>query len=81
MQLRRLAGVLITEGPAPVDQDPLHRQMRIVDHRPQPAHPGADQSDRVGVGSVGLAALPGREHPRPSRQLRRHVHHLLTIDE
>jgi hypothetical protein len=37
-----------------------------------------DQSDRVGIGVVGLAALTGGEHPHSGRQLRRHTHHLLS---
>jgi hypothetical protein len=32
----------------------------------------------VGVGGVGLAALAGREHPRPGRQLGRDVDDLLA---
>ena len=46
--------------------------------RPAAADPGCAAptiSDRVRVGGVGLAALPGGEHPRPRRQLRRHIHH------
>ena len=46
-----------------------------------PAHPGADQRDGVRVGGVGLAALPGGEHPRPGRQLRRHVDDLLAVGQ
>ena len=66
---------------AAVDQDPQHRELLVVDHRPQPAHPGPDQRHRVRVGGVGLAALTGREDPRPCRELRRHVDDLLADGE
>ena len=46
-----------------------------------PAHPGADQGDGVGVGGVGLAALPGGEHPRPRGQLRWDVDDGLAVGE
>jgi hypothetical protein len=35
----------------------------------------------VGVGSVGFAALPRGEHPRPGGQLRRHVDDLFAVGE
>jgi hypothetical protein len=35
----------------------------------------------VRVGSVGLAALPGGEDPRPRGQLRRHVNDLFAVGE
>ena len=78
VQLADHPGVVLTQRPAPVDQHPQHRELLVVDHRSQPGHPGPDQGDRVGVGGVGLAALTGREHPRPGRQLRRHVDDLLA---
>jgi len=43
--------------------------------------PGADQSDRVRVGGVGLAALAGGEHAHLRQQRRRHVHYLLSVSE
>jgi hypothetical protein len=63
VQLGDLAGVLLTQRPSSVDQDPQHGKLRVVDHWSQTGHPGADQSDGVRVGGVGLAALPGSEHP------------------
>ncbi len=36
---------------------------------------------RVRVDGIGFAALAGVEHPRPRRQLRRHVDHGLTIGD
>jgi hypothetical protein len=49
----------------------------IINDRPQPGHAGADQSDRMRVGGVGLAALPGGEHASSRGQLRWHVDDLL----
>ena len=81
MQLGDHPGVVITEGAAAVDQDPQHRELLIVNDRPQPTHPGADQRHRVRVGGVGFAALTGGEHPGARGQFRWHVDHLLTIGE
>jgi len=81
VQLRDHPGVVRTERPAPVGQDPQHRELLVVDDRTQAGHQGPDKSDRVRVGGVGLAALPGGEHPHPRRQLRWHVHHLLAVGQ
>ena len=81
VQLADLAGVLLPDRAAPVHQQLQHLELLIGDHRTQPRHAGSDQSDRVGIGRIGLAALPGREHPRPSRQLGRHVHDVLAVGE
>ena len=81
VQLADLAGVLLADRAAPVDQQLQHLELLVGDDRAQPGHPGADQRDRVRVGGVGLAALPGREHPRPRGQLRRHVHDVLAVGE
>ena len=81
VQLGDHPGVVLAQGAAPVDQDPQHRQLLVVDHRPQPGHPGADQRDGVRVGGVGLAALPGGEDPRPGGQLRRDVDDLLAVGQ
>jgi hypothetical protein len=62
MQLVDLVRVLLADGATPVDQDPQHLPPVVADHGPQPGHPGPDERDRVCVGGVGLAALPGREH-------------------
>jgi hypothetical protein len=48
--------VVLTERPAAVDQDPQHRELLVVDHRPKPDHPGGDQRDGVGVGAEPTAA-------------------------
>jgi hypothetical protein len=74
-------GVVLTQPPAAVDQDPQHGKLLVVDHRPQPAHPGADQGDAMSVGGVGLATLTGGEHSGPRRQLRRLVDDLLAVGE
>jgi hypothetical protein len=63
VQLVDRPGVVLTERAAALEQDPQDRELLVVDHRSQPAHPGTDQGNGVGVGGVGLAALPGREHP------------------
>lgn len=55
--------MVLTQGAAPVDQDPQHRQLLVVDHRTQTGHPGADQGDGVGVGGVGPTTLASGEHP------------------
>ncbi len=64
-----------------VDQDPQHGELFVVDHRPQPAHPGADQRDGVRVGGIGLAALAGGEDPCPRGQLRRDIDHALAFGQ
>jgi hypothetical protein len=74
-------GVVGAQGPAAVDQHPQHGELLVVDHRPQPGHPGPDQRDRMGVVGVGLAALPGPEHPGSCRQLRWYIHDLLVVIE
>ena len=84
MQLRDHAGVVLPERSAPVGQDPQDGELLVIDDRSQAGHPGADQCDGVrigGIGGIGLAALPGGEHADPSRQLRRHVHHLLALGQ
>jgi hypothetical protein len=58
-----------------------HRELLVIDHRPQAGHPSPDQGDRVRVGGVGLASLTGREHAGPRGQLRRHIHDLLPAGE
>ncbi len=79
VDLQHLAGVLVAEGAAPVDQHPQHSELLVVDDGPQPGHPGADQSDGVRVGGVGLAPLSRGEHPGPGRELRRDVDDLLAL--
>jgi hypothetical protein len=73
--------VILTQGTPPVSQDPQHRKLLVIDHRAQPGHPGRGQRHRVRVGGIGLAALPGGEHPHPRRQLGGHIDDLLTIGE
>ena len=67
MQLGDHPGVVLAQGPAPVDQHPQHGQLLVVDDRPQPGHPDPDQGDGVRVRGVGLAALPGGERRAPAR--------------
>ena len=73
--------VILAQGAPPVGQDPQHRKLLIVHNGPQPGHAGSGQRNRVRVGGVGLAALPGGEHPHPRRQLGGHIDDLLTIGE
>jgi hypothetical protein len=73
VQLGHHPGVVLTERAATVDQDPQQGEPLVIDHWTQPGHAGADQRDAVGVGGISLAALTGREHPRPGGQLRRDV--------
>jgi hypothetical protein len=56
--------MFLAERPTPVGEYAQHGELLVIDHRPQPGHPSADQCDRVRVGRVGLAPLPGGEHPR-----------------
>jgi len=73
MQLGHHPGVVLTQRPASVDQDPQDRELFVVDHRTKPGHPGPDQRHGVGIGDVGLASLTGRKHPDPRRELRRDI--------
>jgi hypothetical protein len=73
--------VVLTQGPPAIGQDRQHRELGVTGDRAQPPHAGGGQRDRVRVGGIGLAALPGSEHPRAGRQLGRHIHHLLTIGQ
>ena len=81
VQLRDHAGVVLAERSAPVGQDAQHGELLVVDDRAQAGHPGANQGDRVRVGGVGLAALPGGEDADPGGQLRGHVDDLLPVGE
>ena len=47
VQLGDHTGVILTERPAAVDQDPQQCEPLIVDHRSKTGQPGADQGDRV----------------------------------
>ena len=78
MQLAGHPGVIGTDPAATVDQQPQHLQRLVVDGLTQPAQPHPDQRDRVRVGLIGLASLAGGVDPHRCRQLRRHIHHLLT---
>ena len=68
---------------AAVDQQPQHHQVarRQSTCTQAAAVAQGDHHDRVRVGGVGLAALPGVEHPHPRGQLRRHVQHRLAVGE
>jgi hypothetical protein len=81
VDLGHLAGVLVTEGAAPVDQDPQDGKLLVIDDGSQAGHPGADQSHRVRVGGIGLAALSGGKHPGPGRQFRWNVDALLALTQ
>ena len=72
-------GVVLAQGAAPVDQHPQHRQLLVGDHGSQAGDPGRDQGHGVGVGGVGLAALPGGEDPHPRRELRWDVDDVLAV--
>ena len=77
VQLGDHPGVVLAQGPAPVRQDPQHRELSVIGDQAEPRHPGSGQRNRVRIGHIGLTALPGRKDPGPGRQLRRHVHDLL----
>ena len=67
---------------APVDQQPQRLELGVVGQHPQGL--GAHHGDRVGVVRVGLAVvacLRHVEHPRPGRELRWDVDHVLTVRE
>jgi len=81
VQLGSHPGVVLAQGAATVDQQTQHGQLLVIDHRPQPGHPGADQGDGVRVGGVGLAALTGGEGAHPRGQLRRDVDDLLAVGQ
>jgi hypothetical protein len=81
VQLADHPDVVLTQRPAPVSQDPQHHQLLVGDHRAQPRHAGGNQRDRVRIGGIGLAALAAGEHPRPGRQLGRHIHHTLAVSQ
>ena len=66
---------------APIGQQPQHHQLRIQAELAYSLVPQRDHHDGVRVDGIGLAALAGVEHPRPSGQLGRHVHHSLPVSE
>src|SRR4051794_21137615 len=79
MQLGDHARVVLAEGAATVDEQAQDRELLVVDNRPQPGHPGADQRHRVRIGRVGLSSLPRGEYPRSRRELRWDINDLLTV--
>ena len=81
VQLAHLHGVFLTDPAATIHQQPQDLDLLVGHDRPQAGHPDPDQGDRVGVGVVGLAALPGGVEPEPCRQLRRHVQHRLGVGD
>jgi hypothetical protein len=81
VQLGDHPGVVLAQRAASVDQDPQHRELLVVDHRPQSSHASADQGDGVGIGGVGLAALPGGEDPGAGGQLGWDVDDLLAVGQ
>jgi hypothetical protein len=60
--------VVLAQGATTIDQDSQHRELLVIDHRPQAGHPSPDQGDRVRVGGVRLwadAASNGRDQLDP----------------
>jgi hypothetical protein len=74
VQLGDHPGVVFAQRPAAVGQDPQHRQLLVIGDLAQPGHPGSGQGDRMRVGGVGLAALPGSKDPGAGGQPGRHIH-------
>ena len=64
-----------------VAQQPQHHQVRIGGQLPQSGVPQRDHDDRMRIGGIGLEPLAGARHPRPGRQLRRHIQHPLAVGE
>ena len=56
-----------------------HREPLVVDHRPQPGLTRTDPGNRVHVGGVDLATLPGREHPGPRPTASSDTDNFLTV--
>jgi hypothetical protein len=69
VQLGDHPGVVFAQRPAAAGQDPQHRQLLVIGDLAQAGHPGSGQGDRMRVGRVGLAALPGSEDAGAGRQL------------
>lgn len=79
MQPVHTAGVLGHQVVAVVaDQANYAAQVLSLDLPKTPMMLG-DQSNSRGVVDVGLAAVPGREQPGPSRQGGRHVDNVLAV--
>jgi hypothetical protein len=68
VQLGDHPGVVFAQRAAAVGQDPQHRELLVNDHPAQAGHPGRGQRHQMRVGGIGLAALPGGEHPGAGRQ-------------
>jgi NAD(P)-dependent dehydrogenase (short-subunit alcohol dehydrogenase family) len=81
MQLGDHPGVVFTQRPAAVGQDPQHGQLLVTGHRAKTGHAGRGERDGVRIGGVGLAALPGGEHPGPGGQLGRDIDDVLAVGE
>jgi len=47
VQLGHHPRVVLTQSPAPIDQDPQHGELLVVHDRTQPAHPGRTNPARV----------------------------------
>jgi hypothetical protein len=61
--------MVFAQGAAAIGQDPQHRELLVTGNPAQAGHPGGGQRDRVRIGRVGLAALPGSEYPRTADSL------------
>lgn len=79
MQAADRGGAGDTELVAAVSQHPQRHRVIVRPHPQQIRGAQRHHRDRVGASGVGLAALPGGEHPRPRGQLRRHIHHNLAV--
>src|SRR3954449_3611247 len=65
----------------PIHQQSQRHQILIKGEHPKVRSTQCRRSDRVGIGSVGLAGVAGIEHPHPCRELGRDVDHPLTVGE
>jgi hypothetical protein len=66
---------------ASVDQQSQCDQVVVGAHPLQAGWAQRDHRDGVRVGDIGLAALPGGEHPCSRGELGRHVEHRLTVGD
>jgi len=64
-----------------IHQQPKRDQVVVGGDLPQRRGAQRDNGDGVRIGGVGLAALPGGEHPGSRRQLRGNVHDRLPIGD
>jgi hypothetical protein len=65
----------------PIAQHPQRLHLRVVGEHPKATGAHRDRGDGMRVVRVGLAVVPGVELAGAGRQLRRHVHDVLTIGQ